>query len=225
MMYTLKQRLPPVDFPLVNCEELPHEPYIPDPVLEPRLSVESASSEPLQAKPSQTEPNTSSAPFPQLPTSVSFTALMGMEYPHANSTMRKFSKAVEATIGEVSVSQSLHELTRETAMPQIEEITPRLVDKARIPIEFEMLRVGEPIIEHPELTEQITTIGQIQTAKPQVEEQIVSIQSKVQITQEKIPRTRVSTNPEHIHSAEPPPPKVDLQEPLVPSGEEILGKV
>lgn len=44
MIYTHEQGLPPMDFPLVNYEELLHQPSIPEPVLDLRFLVNSASS-------------------------------------------------------------------------------------------------------------------------------------------------------------------------------------
>lgn len=47
MMFNAHEReLPPMDFRAVNCEEFLHEPYIPEPILEPRFPVESVSSGP-----------------------------------------------------------------------------------------------------------------------------------------------------------------------------------
>lgn len=58
MMFNAHEKeLPPMDFPLVNYEELLPEPYILKPVLEPRFLVESASFGPTQAEPSQAEPS------------------------------------------------------------------------------------------------------------------------------------------------------------------------
>lgn len=65
----------------------------------------------------------------------------------------------------------------------------------------------------------------MQTAELQTEEQIILVQSEAQITLEVIAEIRVLIDPEPIHSAEPPFPKIDRQEPLVPLREEISEKV
>lgn len=88
----------PMDFPSVNYKEFLHEPYILEPILEPRFPVESASFGPSQAKPgqaklSQAEPSTSSTTFTKLPVGMSFTALMGLldSRGSSDSTVEKLS--------------------------------------------------------------------------------------------------------------------------------------
>lgn len=58
---------------------------------------------------------------------------------------------------------------------------------------------SDPAIEQSKLDEQTDVVEQRQTTELQVEERIVAGQSTVHITQEMIPETAVSTEPEPVH--------------------------
>lgn len=77
---------------------------------------------------------------------------------------------------------------------------------------------SDPAIEQSKLDEQTDVVEQRQTTELQVEKRIVAGQSAVHITQEMIPETGVSTEPEPVHPEEPSFPKVDFQGPSMPLG-------
>lgn len=146
---------------------------------------------------------------------------MGQEDSHrsSNSIVKKLSKAVEVVISEVNIGSLPREPTREVVVPHSKEIALRLAEEPTVPTKITVSREEVLVTECPEFDEQR------QAAEPQVEEQTTPGQSKVHVTQEMVLESRVLTKVEPTCPGEPSSPKIDAQEPLVPSDEETLKKI
>lgn len=104
-----------IDVAPINCEELLHEPYILEPILKPRFSVESTSLGPLQVKPSHAEPSQA-----ELSTSEAVEVINGSKRLSRifRSYNEKLSEAVEVIIDEASNGQLPHDPIRKVVVLQ-----------------------------------------------------------------------------------------------------------
>lgn len=124
-----------MDLRSVNYKELLDESYIPKPILEPRFSVESSSSEPSQ-------------PEPELRTRMSFTTLMGKEVStgSSDSAIWKFLEAVKFIIYVTSIGRLFNKPAEEAAALQTvaEETMPASAEVLTLPMAS--LLTKEPIV-------------------------------------------------------------------------------